>query len=593
MTELRASILLQAIDRMSGPMRRAAGGFKRAVDEMDKAGKRAAKSMESVRNVSEKMRSSGAAMSLRLTAPIIGFGALSLRSAANFEAAMNKVGVLTSATGGDLKRLQDQARELGRTTQFSATQTADAMGFLAMAGFDTEKIIGSMPGTLQLAAAANLDLARTADIVTNIMAGYRFEAKDIGYVNDVLVKSFTSANTDLSQLAQAMKYAGPVAKGMGIEFEEAAAVMGIMGDNGYQGTLGGTALRGALSKLVNPARDAQKALGQLGVKKSDIIGADGKIKSLVEILQVFEKAGAGAEDMLKILGDRAGPAFTAVLAGGSEAVSTLTAKLKDAGGTAKRVSDAQMKGLAGEIKKLSSAFEGLQLAIADSGLLEWFTGFVRKLTGWVQGLSESSKTALKWATIIAGLVAVIAPVVLAIGSIGFAIHGLVVGGAALQAFAVVFASGFTVMIGAVKAFGVALLTTPLGWILAAVAAIAAAAYLIYDNWEPISEFFTTLWDGIVGKFQSALGVMRSGLGAISNIVPDGLKGFFGIEPPTMSKPVQNAFPNGPSGTQQTRVGGELHIKIDGEGRPRVQALKSENKDVGITVDTGLAMAGGT
>ena len=129
-----------------------------------------------------------------LTAPIIGFGA-------SFESSMNRVKALTGTSDDPLsfKRLTDQAKELGKTTKFSAGEAADAMGFLAMAGFDTNKIIGAMPGVLELAASAQLDLASAADITSNIMTGYGKTTEELGHVNNVLVKSFSSGNVDLRQ----------------------------------------------------------------------------------------------------------------------------------------------------------------------------------------------------------------------------------------------------------------------------------------------------------------------------------------------------------------------------------------------------------
>lgn len=569
MSNLRASIVIQGIDRLTGPFRRMARGFKHATEEMDKAGKKAAKSMEGVKNVSQSFKNVGQSMALRVTAPIVGFGILSLRSAAKFEMAMNKVSVLTNATGGDMKRLDDQARLMGKTTQFSASQAADAMGFLAMAGFDVNKIIGSMPGTLQLAAAANMELGRAADIVSNVLTGYGLEADQIGRVNDVLVKSFTSANTDLGQFAEAMKIAGPVAKGMGMSFEETSAVIGIMGNAGFQASLAGTALRGTLSRLANPAKDAQRALGKLGIKQSDIMQSDGSLRSLTEIIRVLGEKGAGASELLEIFGERAGPAMTAVVSQGADAVAELTKKLAEAGGTAKHVADAQMKGAIGETRKLQSAFEGLQLAIADSGLLEAFTSLVRGLTEWMSSLSESSKTALKWGTIIAGIAAMIAPVLMAIGSLGLAISGLSVAGAALGA-----------------------LSLPILAIVAAVAAVGAAAYLIYDNWVPIADFFKDLWDGVLERFNSVTNAIRSGISSITNLVPNSVKGMFGIDAPS-GQSLKQPAPIHFGGAQSARqFSGDIRISIDSEGRPKIRELKSDSKDVGITVDTGLAMAGG-
>lgn len=550
-------------------MRRAASSVQRATNAMSEAGKKAAKSMEGVNNASRKMTQVGQNMALKVSAPIVGFGVLSLRASARFEQAMNKVGVLTNATGEDFDKLQNLARELGKTTQFSASQAADAMGFLAMAGFDTEKIIGSLPGTMQLAAAANMDLGRAADIVSNVLTGYGMEASEIDRVNDVLVKSFTSANTDLGQFAEAMKVAGPIAKGMGITFEETSAVIGIMGNAGFQASLAGTALRATLSRLSNPAKDAQRALGRLGIKKSDITDTDGNLRSLTDIVRTLGDAGAGASDMMQIFGERAGPAMAAVVEQGADAIAALSQKLDEAGGTAKRVADAQMNGATGEMRKFASAFEGLQLAIGDSGLLQWFTEFARSATKWMSGLSASSKTALKWGTIIAALAAAIAPVLIALGSLGMAISGITVAVAALSA-----------------------VSLPIVAIIAAVAALAAAVALIYTYWEPISTFFSNLWDGILGKFTSAINAIRTGLGGITDIVPNSVKSFFGFDGAAPQPAATSAFPNGPGGTSRTQVGGEVKVTIDSEGRPRVRDLKSNNPDVGITVDTGLVMAGG-
>src|SRR5690606_28233960 len=142
----------------------------------------------------------------------------------------------------------------------SASEAADAMGFLAMAGMDANDILGAMPDTLNLAAAANLDMARAADIVTNIHAGYNKDVSELTAATDVLVKAFTSANTDLSQLAEAMKYAGPVASAAGVDFNEAAAALSMMGNAGIQGSMAGTSLRGAISRILGPTKAMREAM---------------------------------------------------------------------------------------------------------------------------------------------------------------------------------------------------------------------------------------------------------------------------------------------------------------------------------------------
>ena len=320
------------------------------------------------------------------TAAVGAFGTLTVKTAGDFEQSMNKVAAVSGATDSQFKALKEQAKELGASTQFSASQAAEAMSFLAMAGFKAEETMGALPGTLQLAASANLDLGQSADIVSNVLSGYRLEVSELGRVNDVLVKTFTSANTDLTQLGEAMKYAGPVASAAGVNFEEVAAAIGLMGNAGIQGSMAGTSLRGAISKILNPSKEAANTMRELGLQFTD---SNGRLKSFTEIIQQLEPHADDAGLMMQLFGQRAGPAM-AVLAGeGASALSELTSELQGAGGTAKKIADVQMKGMNGAVKLLKSAFEGLQLAVADSGLLEWATQMTTKLASFVQEMSKA------------------------------------------------------------------------------------------------------------------------------------------------------------------------------------------------------------
>src|SRR5690606_25937560 len=295
-------------------------------------------------------------VSTRLTVPITALGTVALNTAANFESAMNRVRALTGATGEELAALEEQAMELGRTTQFSASQAADAMGFLAMAGFDTNQILGAMPSVLQLAASAQLDMARAADITTNILTGYGMTVEELERANDVLVKSFISANTDLVQLGEAFKYAGPVAKAAGLEFEETAALLSMMGNAGIQASMAGTSLRGAITRLLNPTKQIQDILAKYNVRVTD---SNGRLRSMTRILEDLANAGIDAGDVMALFGQRAGPAMQALIDQGIESIDEFVAMLEEAGGTAERVGEVQMQGLGGAVIRLKSAWEGL------------------------------------------------------------------------------------------------------------------------------------------------------------------------------------------------------------------------------------------
>ena len=333
----------------------------------------------------------------RRLAPFVGIGAgiLAFRTltmeAVRFEDQMASVLALTSATEAEFVQLNDTAEMLGRTTRFSAAEAADGMNFLAMAGFEVNEIIGAMPNVLQLASAASIDLGRAADITTNIMTGYGKTADELADVNDVLVKAFTSANINLSQLGQAMKFVGPVARSAGVEFEEVSATIGLLGNVGLQGTLAGTALRNAISRLINPSKEAEKSIAALGL---EVIDSKGKFVGVSEVVGQFEEAfkdvGGEAQRtavLMEIFGQRAGPAMAALIEEGSESIREFTERLKDSEGIAERISEEKLKTLSGRFLLLKSAVTGVAIDISQD-LNPSLKGFVDTLTASVPVLVD-------------------------------------------------------------------------------------------------------------------------------------------------------------------------------------------------------------
>lgn len=371
----------------------------KAAASLERFGKKA-------QRISANLEAAGQRLTAAITLPILAFGASTAKAAGEYEQSMNRVRALTSATGEDLDRLKKQARDLGATTQFSATEAADAMGFLAMAGQDVNTILGAMPHVLTLAGSAQLDMAKAADIVTNVMAGYALGVDDLAHANDVLAKAFTSANTDLADLATAMKYAGPVAQAAGVKFEEAAAALSLMGNAGIQGSMAGTSLRGAISRILGPTKQMADAMKAAGLKLTD---AHGRILPLADILEQLEPHANDAGLFMTLFGQRAGPAMAALVSQGSEALRELTGELENSAGTAAMVSGVQMEGFKGLMKELQSAFEELQLRIAESGLLTFLGEIVLGATEVLRALSQLPDPVLAVLTAFAGLAAVVGP----------------------------------------------------------------------------------------------------------------------------------------------------------------------------------------
>jgi len=358
-------------------------------------------------SVGRGMTTAGKAATVGLTLPILAAGTAILKFSGDFERGMNRVAALSGAAGQEFEKLRDQAKDLGATTQFSATQAADAMAFLAQAGFKANQIFAAMPATLNLAGAAQLDLGQSADIVSNILTGFQLPVDQLDRAVDVLTKSFTSANTDLSQLGQGFKFVGPVASSFGLSLEETAAALGLLSNAGIQAGSAGTGLRRILTTL---ATEQDK----LGISTFD---AQGKLRPLGDIFEDLADRALTATEVMEIFGDRGGPALNALLSQGSVALRQLTTDLQDSAGSAKRIQEVQLQGLVGELIQLKSAAEGLAIAFGDAGLLGSSTGLVQGATRMVRAFTELDPALQKIITGAAGFLAILGPTLVVTGSL--------------------------------------------------------------------------------------------------------------------------------------------------------------------------------
>jgi len=545
--------------------------FKIIISAVDKATRPLKKVQRQIQAIGKSMRKTGRALSVKLSAPIIAFGGFAIRASMNFEAAMNRVRAITGATGDDFKRLNDQAKLLGRTTQFSASQAAQAMGFLAQAGFKVNEITDVMPGTLELAASAQLELGEAANIVSNILRGYGLEVSELGRVNDVLVKAFTSANTNLFDLGESMKFGGPIAAQMGLSFEETAAALAQFATAGFQGSEGGTKFRKVLSSLASPSAKTMKALVKLGIPLSKLTDRKGNLRSFVTLLKELELGGAGVSDMLNLFGERAGPALGAVLKLGVGELENLKEALLDAGGTAANIAAIQMEGATGATLKFKSAIEGLQIAIGEAGLLQSFTKITEALTKFTQSMSESNPVALKWGTTLAVIAAATGPILIGIGL-------MATGWAALAPKIAVIAA-VAAKLGAVL---VAALGLPLWGVTLAIAGVVAAGLLLVKFWDPIVKFLSKIGDAILSpfiKFAEFTGRATDFFGS-SGVVPE----LAGATAGGGSLPV--------APPARTEVNGKVGVvvKLESDVPARVTELSAEG-DAEIDVDSGPVMSG--
>ena len=292
-----------------------------------------------------------------------------------FEASMSKVSALSGATGSDFDALKDKAMELGRSTQYSATDVADAFSYMALAGWDTDQMLSSISGVLNLAAASEMDLADASDIVTDYISAFGLQASDASHFVDVMATAMSKSNTDTSQLGEAYKNCASTAGAFGYSVEETTAALMTMANSGVKGGEAGTALNAVMVRLATNTKNCGDELKKYGV---NIYNSDGSMKSLSEILTGVSKAFSGLTDeqganLAKIVaGQNQYSSFQTILNGMSDAVKEsgqsfedYTEMLQNCDGAAQDMMDTMQDNLQGDMKALDSAVEGLGIKVYD------------------------------------------------------------------------------------------------------------------------------------------------------------------------------------------------------------------------------------
>lgn len=448
-----------------------------------------------------------------------------IKVAMDFEAAMSKVAAVSRASSEELDRLTKTARELGATTVWSASQAAEGMTYLAMAGFSTEDIIATMPGMLNLASAAGLDLGVTADIASNMLSGFRLETSEMSRVADVLVNTLTSSNTTMEGLGETMKYVAPIASEAGVTLEEVAAMAGLLGNNAIQGGQAGTALRAVLTRLAGPPTEAARALAALGIETKD---AEGNLRSLPEILGEVHRAtmDLGSAEKLEyfkaIAGQEAGSAFAILVnEAGSGNLQKFAQDITDVG-SAQRVAAQMTENTRGSWTQFQSVVESLSITFGNillPGVTAVFNALAAGLSK-VEALISAFPTASKVAI---GLVTALVAMRVATIAGGYAFT--FVTGAMLQVRAVILTlrTAWLIYAGAVNASTVAsrsaivvsralaaaqwllnaaFRASPIGLIITAITGLVAAGIWMWRNWEKVTAFFGLAWEKIKGLFAS-------------------------------------------------------------------------------------------
>lgn len=250
--------------------------------QMQVAGKKIEEVGEKIKGVGDKLSSIGSDLTMKVTAPIVGGFAAAVKTTGDFDAAMSKVQAVSGATASDVALLRDKAKEMGETTKFSASESAEALNYMAMAGWKTEDMLSGIEGVMNLAAASGEDLATTSDIVTDALTAFGYSAEDSGHFADILAAAASNANTNVSMMGESFKYAAPVAGALGYSAEDVAVALGLMANSGIKADQAGTSLRNMFNRMAKPTKESAEAMERLGIELYD---DQGKMYSFRQIME--------------------------------------------------------------------------------------------------------------------------------------------------------------------------------------------------------------------------------------------------------------------------------------------------------------------
>ena len=475
-------------------------GLQSAQSQANTASKNIATTIgNNLQSAGKSMTSAGSTLTKTVTTPVLGLGTAAVKVTSDFESAMSKVSAISGAAGGDLDALNKKAQEMGAKTKFSATESAEAFTYMAMAGWKTEDMLSGIDGIMSLAAADGLDLATTSDIVTDALTAFGLSASDSGHFADVLAKASSNANTNVSMLGESFKYAAPVAGALGYSAEDTAIALGLMANAGIKGSQGGTALRGSLTRLIKPTDDAAALMEQYGLSMTN---ADGSMKSLGEVMNMLRDKLGGlteaeqAQVAAQIFGQEAMSGMLAIINASDSDYAKLTDAIYDADGAAQQMADTMLDNLSGQLTLLKSALEGLAIQFGEILMpyIKQFVTWLQNLTQKLQELTpEQKEQIVKWAAIAAA----IGPVLMVLGKLTSSVGSIITTFGKIPGALAKAKSAFTAVSAAIGG-----ISAPVVAVVAVIGVLIAAFANLWKTNEEFRNKMTAIWDGIKSKFES-------------------------------------------------------------------------------------------
>ena len=464
---------------------------------LEEQAKQSGTALQNIAAKGEKLKSVGDNISnvgtklLPVTAGVVGLGTAAVKTAADFDTAMSKVAAVSGATGKDLDALRDKAREMGSKTKFSASEAAEAMNYMAMAGWKTEDMLSGIEGVMNLAAASGEDLATTSDIVTDALTAFGLSAKDSGHFADILAAASSNANTNVSMMGETFKYCAPIAGALGFSAEDTAEAIGLMANAGIKGSQAGTALRTIMNNLSGDVKICGSSIGEVTVATTN---ADGSMRDLSDILADCRTAFSGLSESEKaaaaesLVGKNAMSGFLALMNAGEADINKLSSAIDNCDGCAAGMAETMNDNLAGQLTILKSQLQELAISFGELLMpaIRTIVGWIQKFVDWLNSMDEGTRKVIVTIALVA---AAIGPVLIIVGKVISAIG-------TIMTIIPKLAGVINAAKGVFAAFNAVCAANPYVLIIAAIVALVAAFIYLWNNCEEFRQFWIDLWESI-------------------------------------------------------------------------------------------------
>ena len=458
-----------------------------ALWDLERQAEQASVALQRIGAAGEKLRDVGSAIEgagrklMPVTAAVGGLSAAAVKVASDFDSAMSQVAAVSGAAGKELDALRDKAREMGSKTKFSASEAAEAMNYMAMAGWKTGDMLEGIEGIMNLSAASGEDLATTSDIVTDALTALGLSAADSGHFADILAAASSNANTNVSMMGETFKYCAPVAGALGFTAEDTAEAIGLMANAGIKSSQAGTAMRTMLTSLTGEVTFVGDAFGELTVQTTN---ADGSMRSLGDILTDCRAAFAQMSEAERaanaeaLVGKNAMSGFLAVMNAAPGDIEKLNSAINNCDGTAERMAETMQDNLAGQLTILKSQLEELAISIGEILMpsIRQIVGWIQGLVDWLNGLDEGTKKVIVTVALVA---AALGPVLIVVGKVVGAV-GTILTVVPKVAGAV---SGVIGFVSGTVVPALSAVVAAIGWVPIAIAAVIGAVVLLYNKCE--------------------------------------------------------------------------------------------------------------